>query len=257
MPLQDYYNTGDDFTLAVMESPGYNHQWYGQSFTPSVSYECTSIKILMWQQSGYGVDMTMRLYATSSGKPTGTPLASKVVASASIPDGEYDPPTSADWVEFEFSTPVLLTAETQYAFVVFGTPVASDGAWFWRIVNAGTYSDGTLLYSYDEGSTWATWSEDGMFEVYGDVPGLISLQGTISGSGILAGDLVMTYGCSGTVSGLGALSGYLQMERGLTGTASGAGSLEGMLSLLLQSNKQASKKRLLAFGNDQVFIEDI
>jgi hypothetical protein len=112
-------------------------QYMGQTFTPSVSdvLSQVSVKIYYWNNSG---PVTMKIYDTAGGLPTGTALASQLVTGI---------PTGSTWagcdglspVTVTFSSPATLVSGTPYAFTLESTTPGFNAA---ACVNTSAYAGG-------------------------------------------------------------------------------------------------------------------
>lgn len=159
MTLQDYYNSGDNAQGAIF--PEYD-SLVAQTFVASSDYDIHSVKLKLDHYSGSG-DYTLSIQGVNGGGyPDGNVLLSKTVAHTALP-------TSPDWFEFVFDSPITLSASSQYAIVMEGT-----GSVFgrWRLHEDGsTYANGKACVSLF-GAPWddqPITPSDFMFEVYGDV----------------------------------------------------------------------------------------
>jgi hypothetical protein len=148
---------------------------FGQTFTtPSgTAYNLVSCKFWMYRDgTGTGENMRAKLFAHSgtwgsSGVPSGSALAtSSNVSKTSVG-------TSYGWVTFTFATPYALTASTHYCIVC----EIDSGADIIMGEDTSSPSHGGNQVFYD--GTWDSWSNDTIFEVYGDV-GTISVDVTNS-----------------------------------------------------------------------------
>lgn len=127
-----------------------NATWLGQTFTTtSLAKKLTKIGLLI---NDNGTDtITVNIYATSAGVPTGDSLGSKAVACTNA--------GASSSKNFTFDTPITVSASTMYAIVVTGTTV--DCKWYYK--TTGALADGTGLASAD-GSSWSTNAYDYCFD---------------------------------------------------------------------------------------------
>ena len=89
----------------------YGNIWQGQTFTPAASHTITSVKFQIKRAGTNGGDLTVALYATSGGVPTGSVLSSVTVPSNNVS-------TQWGWVEFTLGTEYTLSVSTMYALVM-------------------------------------------------------------------------------------------------------------------------------------------
>jgi len=161
MALQESYSGTANYTVSTSST-----SWYGQSFTTLSSYSATSVKLLMYKFGTPGI-VTVSIYASSAGKPTGNSLATGTT------DGDTLTTNSAgEWREITFSAPYSLSNATMYCIVVSTTPSGGNGVAIKGRNSAPLYSGGTGLWSNDAGSSWSILSGvDLFFEMYGGVSG--------------------------------------------------------------------------------------
>lgn len=124
---------------SVDQQVNYTLGWYscfgntsnkGQTFTPSTSGNLDRISAVLAKDGSPGT-ITMYVYASSGGYPTGS-----VLGSASVPDSSFSSrgsgtPTSTN---FDFSSPIAVTAGTQYIFY-FDAPSAISSMGFPMTIN--------------------------------------------------------------------------------------------------------------------------
>lgn len=116
-------------------------KWAAQTFVvPAESNMYVNTVILKTVQSAGAGTLTTTLHctirATSAGSPTGADLATANTISTST-GGQQT---------FTFATPVLLTASTTYAFIIWGDTIGADAVWTFY----GNYT------STNSGSTWGS-----------------------------------------------------------------------------------------------------
>ena len=229
MALQDYYNTNDDNTYAFF---GVN--WAAQTWKAGSSYDASSVKVKLYRAGTPG-DLTLGLYATTDGKPSGGALVSKVQSGNGITTD-----TAGEWIEFAFASSYGVTSGTTYAIVISGGTNVSNRC-TWRSDNSSpTYADGNGCYSTNSGSTWNSSTNDCMFEIYGLSTTYSELSGTIAGVGAMSGNL----------------SSYSMSE--LSGTIAGVGAMSGNLgSVLVHISSDINYKRLVVVGSNGFYYEDI
>jgi len=232
MALQEYYNTGDDSGRSIFQS-----RWDGQTFTTSVAYSCTSVKIKLYKSNNPSGDVTVSLRATSAGVPIGDDLVSATVACSEITT------TPGAWHEFVWDSPVQLAGSTQYAIVIKALGADSSNRIFSRCDGSSpTYSGGTGIDSSTGGSSWTIESTyDTMFEVYGESATYSELSGAIAASSGASGNL------------------ELKQYEALSGTITAVSNVEdaplGQTHVSLPGSSIA--KRIIAIGNSRFYYEDI
>lgn len=159
VPVVDQQSVGT-LTVTISATPT---NLIGQSFTAGLTGPLTQVDIQGLSGTGY-VSVTLRLFATTSGLPTGSALASEVVSEATIT-------SSSGNISVNFANPTTVTAGTQYALVF----VPQTGLLNLSLVDPGLYADGQTL---DNGpSFWAPVSgsnPDMAFATYVDSPSVES-----------------------------------------------------------------------------------
>jgi hypothetical protein len=156
----------DEESGASMNPPGYGiykGQFLAQSFTPAIDYRITKVALFI-ADTGTSGNLVISIQGDSSG-PNGTILTS----APSINSG----PTSLTWVEFEFTQPVLLTANTKYWLVATGDGKNALNCWEWlEDENSGTdFPGGNGAFSGGAGKSWTQdpTTHDYLFKVYGQL----------------------------------------------------------------------------------------
>lgn len=133
----------------------------GQSFTAGLTGRLTQIDVQV-SRSGSSGPLTVGVYATSGGLPTGSALASQTIP-------EADLPTLAGWLSVVFTSPASVVSGTQYAFALQAPSTSGSGSVQISAVTPETYAGGILL---DNGpSAWRAnnVSADMIFRTYVDV----------------------------------------------------------------------------------------
>ena len=158
--LQDYFNTGENHESVMRPSA-----WRSQSFTTSIPYTISSVKLLIYR-TAFGNDgvVTVSIRATNgSHKPFGANLASGTFTRDTLTTN-----SGGEWKEIVFGTPYALSIGTQYSIILSSAVGAGDVYWL-RVLEAVQYPTGKPSQSSDAGVTWSTpatlW--DMMFETWG------------------------------------------------------------------------------------------
>jgi hypothetical protein len=162
MIVASYSETNADGDVAFGDAASQSRR--SQGF--KVSRNAAISRVSLWLKK-YGAptdNLTVEIHTDSGGLPSGTVVTngtSAVVAGASLA-------LAYGYINFDFVTPPVLTAATQYHIVIKRSG-ANDLAncYYWGIDSSSpTYADGTLGY-YD--GTWHAEAYDGAFKVY-DAP---------------------------------------------------------------------------------------
>jgi len=126
------------------------NDWAAQTFTTPSAYSLTRVAIYISRTGSPGT-ITVEIYATSAGEPTGAPLGSTTV------NGDLIQTVDNVWLVATFGTPVSLSNGVQYALVIRGAGFAGANYISWRKDTAGaTFAGGNKLFSIDGGATWAS-----------------------------------------------------------------------------------------------------
>ena len=168
--LKDNYITGDDNYSIIVGTT-----WFGQTFTPTTTFDLSSVKILCRK---VGVpSLVMSIYNTGTAGyyqnvPVGLPIASQDVDCSAWSHADFV------WEEAVLTTPLHLVAGTIYA-LTFHTKDA-QGQIIWRVdATDSQYVGGEWIQSYDSGVSWTPSSAfsgnpkyDFLFSLYGVAAGL-------------------------------------------------------------------------------------
>jgi hypothetical protein len=159
----DYLNVGDD-TAGDMHSILY----YGQTFTPDVSYSIEYVKVKTYRTGSPGT-VTMRVRATDGeGLPTGGDLCIGTTdANAWATD------TAGTWYQINIVDGDVLVADETYAIII-SLGGNSSNYVGWRMDgddNGNGYTIGQRVYSSNSGGSWTGAppydGQDYMFEIWG------------------------------------------------------------------------------------------
>jgi len=157
--IYEFLYTGDNDV--AIENTG---QWQGQSFAPQVAHTINGVILKLYRVGNPGT-LTLSVYATSGGFPTGSPLVTTTF------DGNVltaVSPGENKTITFAAGTP--LTAGVTYAIVLSGATQDLTNYVNWRRDNASsgaTYPRGTAIVSLDNGATWINVANtDNMFQEF-------------------------------------------------------------------------------------------
>jgi hypothetical protein len=227
-----YYDTDDDAYASI-----YGSTWRGQTITTVGGFDLTRVSLLLWRGQTPG-DITLGLYATSSGLPTGAALATKTIDSSSITTNQV-----GEWIDFDLDSALTLSATTMYA-VILSAPDGSISNYIsWRRDESSpAYAGGGVVVSTNSGSSWTgATTADYMFQLYsGEAdPVYVDMEGSSSIIFALTGDITSALDLTGTAA--------------LVFTVSAA-----LLSFGPLSAVKAEKytRRLVACANDEFWYEE-
>jgi len=128
--------------------------WGGQTFTPSVTGQLTRADINLFCSGCTGTtpNLTLSIQATAAGLPTGSDLVSATVTGFNSGAAGYHTAT--------FSSPLTVTAGTQYALVI--RPTANPAPGTYALTRSGTatagadvYAGGTRVSGATSGTVWS------------------------------------------------------------------------------------------------------
>ncbi len=188
------------YTSVDTYSYGYNGTAIAQTFVVPSGYDRLDYVTIPLRRIGtVSGDVTVALYATSGGYPTGSSLGSTTYSAASIAT------TGTSWYTFDWAD-IAVTPGARYAIVMThnGTSTSSTIAW-WRGSTAG-YTGGQGFYKYASGG-WTDWDKDFAFYAYGSISVTAATVTTTAASSItstgatLGGNVTSAGG--GTVSSRG------------------------------------------------------
>jgi hypothetical protein len=175
----------------------------GQTFTPSISHNITSVKLELKKSSGATGTATISIRAVAGTPPnelpTGGDLCSGTIALSGITQSKV-------WYEITFSSSTTLTAGIKYAIVI-GVPDIS-GTFYIYANTAGGYAGGGDVYYL---TSWATNEPvDLVFEEWGDpLSTYVDVTGSIDIVSGLSGTPTIIIQVSGTIIIVSGLSGRL------------------------------------------------
>ena len=141
----------------------------GQTFTPSETHTVTSVKFTSYRLLSPGT-VTLYIKACTSHLPAGSVLSSGTANGNLWGTGEAYNEVAI--------TEITLQSGIEYAwYIAVAAPDIGTGAIRFRHIDAGGYSGGIAIYSYNSGGDWAALgTADAGFEIYGNAPA--SLAGT-------------------------------------------------------------------------------
>jgi len=139
-------------------------KWYAQTFTtpasPYSSISLVSSKFSLKKSSGATGTLSVKLYATSSGLPTGSALATDTLDISTLSDVSYS--------AIEFDLPYSLSAGTKYVIVL--ELSLSAGSLLFEYKDTDVYSGGDALVTSNSGSNWSLFSTAGVYhDLYFDI----------------------------------------------------------------------------------------
>jgi len=180
--LKDYHNTDDTSFYPIRVYSPY-HIIGGHTFTPDESYTLTFIKLKLSRIEGEpivwndGVQLNITIHEVTDGSdPSNIILGAALSTISSQANLVATPSANKAWYEFELTTPIIVSAEQEYAIVVDvpNNPDQMVGALnWWRSGPIDLYVKGRFLGSVEGGAIWAVVGYDteeyfdGMFENWG------------------------------------------------------------------------------------------
>jgi carboxypeptidase family protein/uncharacterized protein DUF4214 len=128
---------------------GFNStNWVGQTFTAGLSGSLTKVDVDLFCSGCTGTtpNLTVSIRATAGGFPTGADLATGTITGFSSGSGGYFTAT--------FTTPLAVTAGTQYALMVRPVSNPSVGIYAYVVSPSDTYAGGAWITSSTSGVSW-------------------------------------------------------------------------------------------------------
>lgn len=142
--IDQQYKINDDSFFHV-----FGASWLGQTFTPTLSHQVTTVRLLLGKEGSPGV-CTVSIRATSGGKPTGSDLASGTRNLDALGIA-----TTPSWIDFDLGAGAALVGATVYAIVVRTAGVDTNNDAQWRAdITSPAYSSGSRSNSSDSGASW-------------------------------------------------------------------------------------------------------
>ncbi len=152
----DYYEDGDDSQGVVRGA-----LMLCQSFTADANTTVAGAQLKLWRTGNAGT-VTVGLYATTAGKPSGSALTSGTIAAEDLTTSQ-----GGDWAEITFSSTQALSQSTVYALVLSAASGDLYNSVYWRHDSTSpTYSGGSYGASTDSGTNWTMYAtSDLMFRM--------------------------------------------------------------------------------------------
>ena len=163
---QSFLAPSPNAALAVV-----NSQFLAQTFTVGLDGLLSSVEIAAYADSSETDLVTLSIFATSSGVPTGSALYSTVFDPSLLPSTSLQFAPNAIFTAFNVASAGIFVSSGD----VFALSLASSGdgqPWTtWRMQHESinpTYTAGSALKSVDQGLTWGATGYDGGFRTFVD-----------------------------------------------------------------------------------------
>jgi hypothetical protein len=121
--------------------------YLSQGFTPAQTGQVVRAKFYLKYSTGTAAAITVSLYATSSGIPTGSALATATISSFTS--------TTPQWYSVDFAAPYQTVGGTTYALVLSSDSTSATNTFICLGQATGTYSGGGYSVSTNSGTAWA------------------------------------------------------------------------------------------------------
>lgn len=191
------------YTGASAYSFGYDGTLIAQTFVVPVGYDrIDSVNIPLMRIGTVADNVTVHIYATSGGYPTGSSLGNKTITASTIGTG------SAEWTTFTFASPISVTPGARYAIVFNGNGSNSSNTVAWWRGSTASYSGGAGFYKYSGGS-WVDWGQDFGFYAYGSVSVTVPTVTTTAAADITATSVTMAGNVTSDGGGTVSARGYV------------------------------------------------
>ena len=146
-------------------------------------------------------DVTVSLYATSGGYPTGSSLGSATLAASSIAT------SGTNWYTFNWAD-IAVTPGARYAIVMHNNGTSSSSYVGWKRGSTAGYGGGAGFYKYS-GGAWTDWSKDFGFVAYGSVSVVLPTVSTTAAASITATGATLAGNVSSAGGGTVSSRGYV------------------------------------------------
>jgi len=164
------YGTGNDDANRSI----YGVEWAAYTFAAGATASCSGADVYIQKSGSPAGNLTLGLYATAAGVPSGAPLATASMLANDVGAG-------LAMVNFTFATPQPVTNTVTYA-IVLSCPSGDAGNYIiWRYRSASNVYTGAAKTSGDSGGTWSNLNYD--FNVTVNAV----TQKTVVGAGITTG----------------------------------------------------------------------
>lgn len=160
----------------------YTTNWFGQTFTVPTGVTSINYIDLLGRQKGSLAEtdnITVEIYATSAGLPTGSVLASATRVAREIgysgPNTDFGDYAASEWTRWTLSSELTVTPGTVYAIVVHlsGGIGSSTNNYSWAYSSSSVLSGGNKVSSTNSGSSWSSSSShDFCFRLFGKYTGI-------------------------------------------------------------------------------------
>lgn len=157
--FEKYNGTTDDFIRI------YDVKWRAETFTASSDHTLSSVKMKVYRIGSPGT-VTVGIYNTTAGAPSGTPIVSNTFDGNALTTS-----TAGEVKEITFASPPLLTNGSVYAIVASASTGSNSNELDWLSTSTGGgFTGGNIWASEDGGSTWPSNLTPTVFwfENYGD-----------------------------------------------------------------------------------------
>ncbi len=170
--------SANDFKAAV---------WLGQTFTPQVTHDLTSVKLKLYRVGGAGGQIGSVYSAIRAVDGDHKPTGASLVTSNAITATTITTSSPGELYEFVFNSSHRLLIDVEYAIIAYTTGGDSSNFIQGRYNNSGGYARGLGWRSSDSGSTWSAHG-DWAFEEWGNLYVPVATIGKINkvGTGSIA-----------------------------------------------------------------------
>jgi len=154
---------GAENTTGATDAVIWDVKWGGQTFLFTQSQTITKVNVRLRKVLTPVGNITLEIFATSAGEPTGAALASSVLVADDAIGAAYAS------IEFTLASALDIDADTTYALIWKVPDTDEANRVEAQFANSGNpYAGGTFLYSLDSGSNWTIESTyDFRFDIYG------------------------------------------------------------------------------------------
>ncbi len=120
-----------------------------QTFTSGITGNLDQVDVGVWKsETSTSSALSLQIQAVSGGLPTATTLASESIPPSTLVTN----PTLATFTSVPLSSPVPVTAGSQYAIVLLATNLPCFDGYWWLYVEGNAYSGGGALERFGDGA---------------------------------------------------------------------------------------------------------
>lgn len=143
----EYFETGDYIGWVISKIRGAGKFDKGQTFTPQITHYLEKIELLLYRVGSVD-EVTIEIRPTSAGIPLGDDTAySGALASVTVDVSGITTNTTGEWVAFNLTAPIQLTADVEYAICAVSNVYGGSTYVGWNAhLDTDTYARGSVCF---------------------------------------------------------------------------------------------------------------